>query len=99
LTDRPPQVWRPLTPECLAWREWDDDLVIYNDATGSTHHLDPLGAEVLLALLRSPQGIDAIAVAHDVTARVDADAGVDLSRAIERALAELTDFRLAARAD
>jgi len=86
-----------LSPECIAWREWDDDLVVYNDATGSTHHLDPLGAEVLLVLLHSPQGIDAVALAREVTARVDSDMGDELPRAIARTLAELAGFRLAGR--
>ena len=44
--------WRPLRPQALAWREWDDEFVVFNDDTGSTHHLNALGGEVMLALLR-----------------------------------------------
>ena len=44
--------WRPLRPDALCWREWDDEFVVYNDDTGSTHHLNALGGEVMLALIR-----------------------------------------------
>ena len=23
--------WRPLRPDALCWREWDDEFVVYND--------------------------------------------------------------------
>jgi PqqD family protein of HPr-rel-A system len=83
-----------LAPE-VALREWDDELVVYNDLTGSTHHLDALGAEVLLALLRSPAGIDTTALTRDIAARVELGAGVELTAEIERTLGELAGFRLA----
>ena len=76
-------------------REWDDALVVYNDVTGSTHHLDALGAEVLLALLRSPSGIDTATLNRDIAARVELGAGVELISAIERTLGELAELRLA----
>jgi PqqD family protein of HPr-rel-A system len=96
LVDPLPAVWRPLAPDGVAWREWGDELVVYNDATGSTHHLSALGAEVLLALLRSPAGIDMATLARDVAARVDLGAGVQLFGEIERALKALSELRLAA---
>lgn len=89
------QIWRLLAPEGFAWREWDDELVIYNEATGSTHHLGALGAEVLLALMRSPDGTNVVALTRDIAARVDLGTGVQLPVEIERALEQLAHFRLA----
>ena len=95
MIDSPLILWRPAAPEGIAWREWGDELVAYNDATGGTHHLDPLGAEVLLALLRSPSGIDTAALTRDVAARVELEDGVLLTSEIDRTLQELAELRLA----
>lgn len=43
--------WRVVAPERLAVRTWDDEAVVYDDATGSTHLLAPLSAAALAALL------------------------------------------------
>jgi hypothetical protein len=84
-----------LAPDAIAWCEWDDELVFNNDSTGSTHHLGALGAEVLLALLRSPRGIDTVSLTSDIGGRVVLDAKVELLPEIERTLLELAGLRLA----
>jgi PqqD family protein of HPr-rel-A system len=90
-------LWRALTPQALAWRQWDDELVLYNDATGSTHHLGAIGADVLLALLRHPSGIAMDTLVRDVAQRFELPGGDGaLASEIERTLADLADIRLAA---
>ncbi len=34
----------------LHWRRWDDEFVVYDEASGRTHQLDALNACVLLSL-------------------------------------------------
>ena len=88
-------VWRALSPYALAWREWDDDVVLYNDATGSTHQLGPLGADVLLTLLRHPSGMTMSTLVRDVAQRIEVAGGdTALAGEVERTLAHLAEIRL-----
>jgi len=89
--------WRPVAPHALAWRRWDDDVVLYNDATGSTHQLGPLGGEVMLCLLRHPAGIDVAALARDMTASIEIPEDLQLAAEIQRALDGLVELQLAER--
>ena len=90
--------WRAAVPHALAWRQWDDDVVLYNDATGSTHQLGPLGGEVLLCLLRHPAGIDVTALARDMSAIIEIPDELQLAPEIQRALDDLAELQLAERA-
>jgi len=89
--------WRAVAPDALAWRRWDDDVVLYNDATGSTHQLGPLGGEVMLCLLRHPAGIDVAALARDMTASIEIPEELQLAAEIQRALDGLVELQLAER--
>lgn len=42
--------WRAISSDRLIWREWDDEFVIYNENTASTHLLEPVMAAVLQQL-------------------------------------------------
>lgn len=89
-------LWRATEPDALAWREWDGELVVYNDATGSTHHLSALGGDVLLTLLGHPAGIEMGALMREIANRVEASEHSALPAEIERTLAQLAELRLAA---
>ena len=91
--------WQPLRPQALCWREWDDEFVVFNDDTGSTHHLNALGGEVMLALLRHPDGIAVRDVVRDLETRFDTAADVELSSEIEHALRQLATLEIAASRD
>ena len=83
-------------PGAIACREWDDELVVYNDANGSTHHLAPLGGKVLQTLLGRPAGIDMPALTRLVADAVGiADADI-LAPNVEETLAELAGLHLVA---
>jgi len=86
-----------LTPQAVAWRQWDDDLILYNEATGSTHHLTSLGTYVMLALLQHPAGIDLGALVRTIDARVELAEGLVLQDEVERVLAGLAELRLVVR--
>lgn len=89
--------WRAVAPHALAWRRWDDDVVLYNDATGSTHQLGPLGGEVMLCLLRHPAGIDVAALARDMTSFLEIPDKLQLAAEIQRTLDDLAELQLAER--
>jgi PqqD family protein of HPr-rel-A system len=38
----------------LAWRVWDDEFLVYNTASGQTHHLNFLAGEALRSLEAEP---------------------------------------------
>ena len=87
--------WRAVSPSTLAFREWDDDVVVYDDSTGSTHRLSAPAAQVLLALLRHPSGIvtDDLVSAIAPSTRIDSD--VPVASQVGRVLAQLAELRLA----
>ena len=88
--------WQPVRPRAVCWREWDDEFVVYNDDTGSTHHLNALGGEVLLALLRHPEGIGIADLVGDIEARFETADGVSLADEIDQTLTQLAKLEIAA---
>ena len=88
--------WQPLRPQALCWREWDDEFVVFNDDTGSTHHLNALGGEVMLALLRHPDGIAIGDLVRDLEPRFETSGDVELAAEIQHALAQLAKLEIAA---
>ena len=90
--------WRPLAPDALVSRTWDDELVVYNDVTGSTHHLNVLGRAVMQKLLSHPSGIAVSALVRGIADDARTAADGELAEAVERALADLAELRLAALA-
>jgi PqqD family protein of HPr-rel-A system len=90
--------WRVVAPDALAVREWEDELVVYNDLDGNTHHLAPLGGKVLLALLERPTGLDAANLIASVGALAALDEAEVLAPAVEEALDELARLGIVAPA-
>lgn len=80
----------------LAWQQFDGEVVLRNAATGNTHLLEGLSADVLGALLESG---DALSV-PDLTARLgggpmSGDDGREWQAAIQEVLNELHRLGLA----
>jgi len=46
--------WAVPSTNLLAWRIWDDDFLVYNTASGQTHHLNLLAGEALRSLEVEP---------------------------------------------
>ena len=88
--------WHAATPHALAWRRFDDEVVIYNDSTGSTHQLGALAGEVMLSLLQHPSGIAFNALVDNLLSRVDVAVDVDVAAEVQRALDDLSELHLAA---
>jgi PqqD family protein of HPr-rel-A system len=84
-----------MRPDAISWHEWDDGLVVYNDATGDTHHLSALGSEVMLALLRHPFGIDTTSLVSELSEQFEAAEGLALSVEVKLTLDSLAELQLA----
>ena len=87
-------MWRALAPGAIASRSFDDELVLYNDVSGSTHYLSVLGRSVMLAVLAHPSGLALEALVRRIAE--DSGVGADdaLAQSVERTLAELSELRL-----
>jgi PqqD family protein of HPr-rel-A system len=66
------------------WREWDGEIVAYNDHTGDTHHFADLAAWLFRLLAGASLGDDAIA--HAAEDEIELPANVDRNAALTRAL-------------
>ena len=44
----------------LAWREWDGEFLVYNAASGQTHHLNLLAGETLRSLEAEPGSVSEV---------------------------------------
>ena len=62
--------WHVVSHDALAWREWDGELVVFNQETGSTHLLAGLGAEVLRRLMASERGATVAMLTADLADRL-----------------------------
>jgi len=47
-------VWRVPLRNMFSWRVWDDEFLVYNTASGQTHHLNFLAGEALRSLEAEP---------------------------------------------
>jgi PqqD family protein of HPr-rel-A system len=54
LPDQGETVWVVPAANTLAWRAWDDEFLVYNTASGQTHHLNLLAGEALRCLEAQP---------------------------------------------
>ncbi len=88
--------WRAVSPDAIAVREWDEELVVYNDCTGHTHHLAPFGGKVLLALLDNPAGLELPELIESVAATLQISEAEVLAPVVEEALEELARLDLIA---
>jgi len=46
--------WTVASPSPLRWRSWDDEFLVFNTASGETHHLNLIAATVLQRLEQDP---------------------------------------------
>jgi PqqD family protein of HPr-rel-A system len=67
-------MWQVISGQCLRYRCWDDEAVLYNDLSGATHLLG-LAALCLLDVLRTGPA-DEAALAAALAAEFDVD-GLD----------------------
>jgi PqqD family protein of HPr-rel-A system len=86
--------WRSVRADAIVWREWDDEFVVRNERSGSTHLLAPLAGSVLQVLLEADGALSVV----DIAARLGdpvAAAGPEVYAAIDAVLSEFKRLGLA----
>lgn len=87
----PHAVWRLVKGQCLRYRCWDDEAVLYNDLSGATHLLGPAALCLLDALRPGPASTAALASRLLDDFDLDDDA---LGAELEALLGELSQLGL-----
>lgn len=85
--------WRPLDASVLHWREWGDEAVVFNSASGDTHLLDPLSARALRALIATGPAT-AAALAAALASEAGAECDQVFTDSVHRVLQALGDLGL-----
>ena len=85
--------WQAVPPEFLVLHEFDGELAVLNELTGSTHLLDALSSDVLRALMMVTGGLNA----SELSARLaeGQETHEDWLKSIEAALSEFQRLGLA----
>jgi PqqD family protein of HPr-rel-A system len=82
--------WRSVPVDAIVWHEWDGELVVRNERTGSTHLLGPLAGAVLRVLLEA----DAVLSVAEIAGRLDDPPDIVSAPALHAAIEEvLSEFR------
>ena len=89
--------WQGNPADRVCWRNWDGELVVFNDLTGSTHLLNPLAGLVLKLLSESgvARGVAELAKTIGRSETIEPDA--ELIEAVWAVLTDLERIGLAAR--
>jgi PqqD family protein of HPr-rel-A system len=88
--------WSPVSPDALARRDFDGDIVVRNARTGSTHLLERFPAEVLRALMEAEGPLSVADLEARLRLRcVRVDDDEQWSTAIEEVLSEFHRLGLA----
>jgi len=88
------RTWRAFAPDAIAARSFDDELVLYNDVTGSTHYLSVLGRSVMLAVLAHPSGLALEAIVRSVADDSGVTIDAALAQSVEHTLTQLSELSL-----
>ena len=90
MSSSPALRWRCMPHDAIAWREWDDEFVVRNERSGSTHMLGSLAGAVLQVLLGADS---ALSNAEIVSGLGDQVAALDVSDRCAAIDAVLSEFR------
>lgn len=90
-------VWKVEDGARFHFRRWGDECVAYDNATGDTHLLDPVAAELLLALQQAAATTEELV--QRVASRLGTGTGSDLFSALESALGDFERLALIRRVE
>ena len=86
--------WAVPTANMLVWRVWDDEFLVYNTASGQTHHLNFLAGEALRSLEAEPA--DVCELMHRMANQFEIAEDSPPLRMIDRLICELDELGLIA---
>ena len=84
-------VWRLPAGAEVFWQNWDDEVIVFNTASGQTHLLDALSAATLREIESRPGGINQLA--DRLAERFELD-GADLSQRLTEVCARFDELGL-----
>lgn len=87
--------WRSVPSDTIALCEWDNEFVVRNERSGSTHLLGPLGGRVLQVLLQADAALSIADIATALDDSSDPVAAPDRDAQIHAVLAEFERLGLA----
>jgi PqqD family protein of HPr-rel-A system len=87
--------WRCVAPDAIVCREWDGEVVVRNERSGSSHLLGPLAGSVLQVLLEADGAVSVGAIAARLGDRPVAVGDSDWCAAIDEVLSEFHRLGLA----
>ena len=87
--------WRSVPVDAIVWREWDGELVVRNERSGSTHLLGPLAGAVLRVLLEAGAALSVPEIAARLGDPPNGTADPALHAAVEVTLSEFHRLGLA----
>jgi len=76
--------WQLADENAFLFRSWDDEFVVYNGATGDTHLLGLVAAQVMVKLQQTPT--DAVSLAEWVAPLLQTEADDEFMFVIEQIL-------------
>ena len=88
-------LWRSVPPDAIAWHEWDGELVVRNEGSGSSHLLGPLAGSVLQVLLEADGALSVADISAALRDDLAATAAPDRCAAIDAVLSEFKRVGLA----
>jgi PqqD family protein of HPr-rel-A system len=87
-------LWRCVPVDALVWREWEGELAVRNERTGSTHLLGPLAGSVLQLLMLAEPGLSVAELAARLRDNLP-PGSLQSEAAIDEVLAEFRRLGLA----
>lgn len=84
--------WRACSPEDLLWVSWEEDFTVYNRATGETHLLNALPAEIVHILGKQP--LTARALSEKMAQLCETENSLEWSQRINQVLSDLAALSL-----
>jgi PqqD family protein of HPr-rel-A system len=76
----------------VQWRDWDGEIVAYNDRTGDTHHFADLAAWLFRLLVA--QSLDEAAIHEAAENQIELPEAIDRNAAIARTIALFDQLEL-----
>jgi PqqD family protein of HPr-rel-A system len=78
-------IWSLNPLSTFSWRRWDDEWVVFDQASGDTHQLAPIAAVMLMCFEREPRDLPAL------TAEVAAELDLPADDSLSNKAAEIVD--------
>ena len=78
--------------QSLLWKQWPDEPVVYNTASGNTHLISPIAAKILRQL--EQQASTALELAEKIACEFDVESDSEVVANVERMIRDLDDLGL-----